>query len=91
MYDVSSEFDYKLNFNNLEYFDWYGNWYPLGRMTVRVWRSEYAVEAPLLFSALFSGRGISAFFARFPAAKAAGTATAPTPFERAGAVAVNPF
>lgn len=47
VYDVPSEFDYKLNFNNLEYFDWWGNWYPLERMPVRDWRSEYEV-APCL-------------------------------------------
>jgi len=47
VYDVPSEFDYKLNFNNLEYFDWWGNWYPLGRMPVRDWRSEYEVAPPL--------------------------------------------
>jgi hypothetical protein len=32
---------------------------------------------------------IPAFFEFFPAAKAAGTATAPTPSERAGAVVTN--
>ncbi|MBL7826005.1 MAG: hypothetical protein JNJ57_05200 [Saprospiraceae bacterium] len=41
IYDVPSEFDYKLNFNNLEYFDWWGNWYPLDRLPVRDWRAEY--------------------------------------------------
>jgi arginine-tRNA-protein transferase len=41
VYDVPSEFDYKLNFNNLEYFDWWGNWYPLDRLPVRDWRAEY--------------------------------------------------
>jgi arginine-tRNA-protein transferase len=39
VYDVPSEFDYKLNFNNLEYFDWWGNWYPLERLPVRDWRA----------------------------------------------------
>lgn len=47
VYDVPSEFDYKLNFNNLEYYDWWGNWYPLERMPVRDWRSEYEVAPPL--------------------------------------------
>ncbi len=41
VYDLPSEFDYKLNFNALEYFDWWGNWYPLERMPVRDWRSEW--------------------------------------------------
>jgi leucyl-tRNA---protein transferase len=40
VYDLPSEFDYKLNFNNLEYFDWSGSWYPLERLPVRDWRSE---------------------------------------------------
>jgi len=34
VYDIPSEFDYKLNFNNLEYFDWWGNWYPMERQVV---------------------------------------------------------
>jgi leucyl-tRNA---protein transferase len=38
VYDVPSEFDYKLNFNSLEYFDWSGNWYPLERLHVRKWK-----------------------------------------------------
>ncbi|MDX2133879.1 MAG: hypothetical protein SFV52_03810 [Saprospiraceae bacterium] len=33
VYDIPSEFDYKLFFNNLEYYDWWGNWYPLDRLT----------------------------------------------------------
>lgn len=41
VYDLPSEFDYKLNFNNLEYFDWWGNWYPIERMPVRCWREEW--------------------------------------------------
>jgi leucyl-tRNA---protein transferase len=41
VYDLPSEFDYKLNFNNLEYFDWWGNWYPLERMPLRDWRSAW--------------------------------------------------
>lgn len=41
VYDVPSEFDYKLNFNGLEYFDWWGNWYPLERLAVRRWRESY--------------------------------------------------
>lgn len=40
VYDVPSEFDYKLNFNGLEYFDWWGNWYPIERMPVRDWRMD---------------------------------------------------
>ncbi|MBN8677189.1 MAG: hypothetical protein J0M29_03130 [Chitinophagales bacterium] len=47
VYDVPSEFDYKLNFNGLEYYDWWGNWYPLDRLPVRDWRSEYEVAPPL--------------------------------------------
>jgi len=47
VYDVPSEFDYKLNFNNLEYFDWWGNWYPLERLPVRDWRHEYEVGPPI--------------------------------------------
>ena len=38
VYDVPSEFDYKLNFHGLEYFDWAGSWYPIQRMPVRSWR-----------------------------------------------------
>jgi leucyl-tRNA---protein transferase len=38
VYDVPSEFDYKLNFNNMEYYDWSGNWYPLERLNVRKWK-----------------------------------------------------
>jgi len=41
VFDIASEFDYKLNFNGLEYFDWWGNWYPLDRLCVRNWREEY--------------------------------------------------
>ena len=52
VYDLPSEFDYKLNFNNLEYFDWWGNWYPLGRLPVRHWRREW----PETWTAEFSGR-----------------------------------
>jgi leucyl-tRNA---protein transferase len=40
VYDVTSEFDYKLNFHGLEYFDWWGNWYPLARVPVRDWRDN---------------------------------------------------
>jgi leucyl-tRNA---protein transferase len=47
VYDIPSEFDYKLNFNNLEYFDWWGNWYPLERIPVRDWRAAYTVGEPL--------------------------------------------
>jgi arginyl-tRNA--protein-N-Asp/Glu arginylyltransferase len=37
-YDVPSQFDYKLNFNNLEAFDWStGAWRPRERMPVRRW------------------------------------------------------
>lgn len=37
-YDVPSQFDYKLNFNNLEAFDWKtGQWNPIQRMPVRRW------------------------------------------------------
>ncbi|MCC6410624.1 MAG: arginine-tRNA-protein transferase [Saprospiraceae bacterium] len=38
VYDLPSEFDYKLSFNALEYFDWWGNWYPLERLPLRDWR-----------------------------------------------------
>ena len=44
VYDLPSEFDYKLNFNNLEYFDWWGNWYPLDRMPVRSWKDQWSAE-----------------------------------------------
>jgi leucyl-tRNA---protein transferase len=44
VYDVVSEFDYKLNFNNLEYFDWWGNWYPLERQPVRDWREGLSFQ-----------------------------------------------
>ena len=47
VYDLPSEFDYKLNFNNLEYFDWWGNWYPLERLPVRDWRENWEM-GPLL-------------------------------------------
>lgn len=47
VYDVPSEFDYKLNFNNLEYFDWWGNWYPIDRLPVRDWREAYESEVQL--------------------------------------------
>lgn len=47
VYDLPSEFDYKLNFNALEYFDWHGCWYPLQRLPVRQWREEWAVAPPL--------------------------------------------
>ena len=47
VYDLPSEFDYKLNFNNLEYFDWWGNWYPLERLPVRDWRENWEVGPPL--------------------------------------------
>jgi leucyl-tRNA---protein transferase len=43
VYDLPSEFDYKLNFNNLEYFDWWGNWYPLDRLPVRDWREAWSI------------------------------------------------
>ena len=43
VYDLPTEFDYKLNFHGLEYFDWWGNWYPLERMPVRDWREEWAL------------------------------------------------
>lgn len=46
VYDISSEFDYKLNFNNLEYFDWWGNWYPLERLPVRDWRANWEIPFP---------------------------------------------
>ncbi len=42
VYDLPSEFDYKLNFSGLEYFDWWGNWYPLERLPVRDWRTDWA-------------------------------------------------
>lgn len=38
IYDVPSQFDYKLNFNNLEEMDWKtGEWRPKERMTLRRW------------------------------------------------------
>lgn len=38
IYDVPSQFDYKLNFHNLEALDWStGNWAPRERVTVRRW------------------------------------------------------
>jgi leucyl-tRNA---protein transferase len=42
VYDLPSEFTYKLNFNGLEYFDWWGNWYPLERLPVGHWREAWA-------------------------------------------------
>lgn len=44
VYDLPSEFDYKLNFNGLEYFDWWGNWYPLQRLPVRDWREAWTID-----------------------------------------------
>lgn len=44
VYDVSSEFNYKLNFYGLEYFDWWGNWYPLERLPVAPWRPVWLSE-----------------------------------------------
>jgi leucyl-tRNA---protein transferase len=44
VYDLPCEFDYKLNFNNLEYFDWHGSWYPLERLPVRDWREEWTID-----------------------------------------------
>jgi leucyl-tRNA---protein transferase len=49
VYDIPSEFDYKLNFNNLEYFDWWGSWYPLDRLPVRDWRADLAIDEPLIY------------------------------------------
>jgi len=43
VYDLPSEFDYKLNFNGLEYFDWWGNWYPIERLPVRDWRGAWTI------------------------------------------------
>jgi arginine-tRNA-protein transferase len=44
-YDVPSQFDYKLNFNNLEVMDWKtGHWEPRERMPVRQW--EKLVNEP---------------------------------------------
>ena len=38
VYDVPSQFDYKLNFNNLESMDWNtGGWMPHPRLAVRKW------------------------------------------------------
>ncbi len=51
VYDLPSEFDYKLNFNNLEYYDWWGNWYPLERLPVRVWRENWEMEPSLDYGA----------------------------------------
>lgn len=47
VYDIPSEFDYKLNFNALEYFDWWGNWYPIERMAVRNWREAWGQTVSL--------------------------------------------
>jgi arginine-tRNA-protein transferase len=46
VYDLPSEFDYKLNFNSMEYFDWWGNWYPLERLPVRDWREAWTIDPP---------------------------------------------
>lgn len=48
VYDVPSQFDYKLNFNNLEALDWKtGEWLPQERVAVRRWadlvQTEYGV------------------------------------------------
>jgi leucyl-tRNA---protein transferase len=58
VYDVPSEFDYKLSFHNLEYYDWWGNWYPLERLPLRDWRSLYEVAPPLTDAEMLEyGRG----------------------------------
>ncbi len=44
VYDLPSEFDYKLSLHGLEYFDWSGNWYPLERLPVRDWREAWTIE-----------------------------------------------
>ena len=54
VYDVPSQFDYKLNFNNLEALDWKtGEWKPHERVAVRRWADlvdaesvEFGKEAP---------------------------------------------
>lgn len=46
VYDIPSEFNYKLNFNGLEYFDWWGNWYPLPRVPLSPWRAEWGHGLP---------------------------------------------
>ena len=46
VYDVPSQFDYKLNFNNLESLDWKsGNWEPQERITVRRWVDLVGTES----------------------------------------------
>ncbi|HRI62352.1 MAG TPA: GNAT family N-acetyltransferase [Saprospiraceae bacterium] len=45
IYDVPSQFDYKLNFNNLESLDWQtGTWQPHQRVAVRRWADLVEVE-----------------------------------------------
>ena len=47
VYDVPSQFDYKLNFNNLETLDWKtGEWQPRERVPVRRWQHLVEPEAP---------------------------------------------
>jgi arginyl-tRNA--protein-N-Asp/Glu arginylyltransferase len=46
VYDVPSQFDYKLNFNNLEALDWKsGAWQPHERVAVRRWADLVDVES----------------------------------------------
>lgn len=46
VYDVPSQFDYKLNFNNLESLDWKtGEWRPQERVTVRRWADLVGTES----------------------------------------------
>lgn len=45
VYDVPSQFDYKLNFNNLESLDWKtGEWTPQQRVAVRRWTELIGTE-----------------------------------------------
>lgn len=45
VYDVPSQFDYKMNFNNLEAMDWKtGTWIPRDRLPVRRWTELLAVD-----------------------------------------------
>jgi arginyl-tRNA--protein-N-Asp/Glu arginylyltransferase len=47
VYDVPSQFDYKMNFNNLEALDWAsGEWRPASRIPVRRWSDLLQKEAP---------------------------------------------
>jgi hypothetical protein len=30
----------------MEYFDWWGNWYPVERLPVRDWRDAWTIDPP---------------------------------------------